>query len=111
MTTYGEKSVNAQPLQWMRGDIFRAYSPQAVKIYTDSEHSADYKLDGITTDGTTSVATVLSADDGNGLGWEDGTHYFYAVYPSPILTGFQSTLTEGGKRFVQIVIFIIHATR
>lgn len=104
-TAYGSidsDSQNYQMLNWVAGDVFRVYSPQAVKIYTDSEHFADYKVDNITTDGTTSVAKVLSADDGNGLGWDDGTNYFYAVYPSPAVSGAESIISAGAGNAVTV---------
>ena len=90
-TSYGDIEGNTQSYQmlnWVEGDMIRLYSPQAVKIYTESDHFADYLVSSVTTDGTTSVAQMLSADDegttnGNGLGWAEGTNYFYAVYPSP----------------------------
>lgn len=47
---------------------------------------------------------MLSADNGNGLGWldSDDTHYFYAVYPSPGVTGAQSTIAAGEGNAVTV---------
>ena len=104
-TAYGDiggSTQDYQMLHWESGDRIRVYSPQAVKIYTDDEHFADYKVDGVRTDGTTSVATLLSSDDGNGLGWqESGTHYFYSVYPSTDING-SSTITAGSGNAVTV---------
>lgn len=104
-TAYGDISGNTQDYQmlnWVSGDVIRVYSPQAVKIYTTNEHFADYKVDGVKTEGTTSVATLLSSDDGNGLGWqESGTHYFYSVYPSTDING-SSTITAGTGNSVTV---------
>ena len=104
-TAYGDISGNTQDYQmlnWESGDVIRVYSPQAVKIYTADVHFADYKVDGVKTEGTTSVATLLSSDDGNGLGWqESGTHYFYSVYPSTDING-SSTITAGTGNSVTV---------
>ena len=104
-TAYGDISGDTQDYQmlnWVSGDRIRVYSPQAVKIYTTNEHFADYKVDGVKTEGITSVATLLSSDDGNGLGWqESGTHYFYSVFPSTDING-SSTITAGTGNSVTV---------
>lgn len=99
-TEYGgieDSGQSYEYLHWVSGDRIRVYSPQAVKIYTADVHFADYKVDGIRTDtdNKTSVATLLSFDDGNGLGWgEENPHYFYSVYPSPAVNS-NITIEEG----------------
>lgn len=83
-TSYGSIDgidQNYQMLNWVEGDKIRLYSPQAVKIYTDSEHFADYQVSTIETESTVSIARMLAV--GNGLGWTEGMHYFYGLYPSP----------------------------
>lgn len=90
-TSYGSIDGTGQAFQmlnWEEGDRIRLYSPQAVKIYTENEHFADYEVNTTETVGTVSIARMLAVEEqssagSNGLGWTEGMHYFYGLYPSP----------------------------
>lgn len=103
-TVYGDienTSQTYQMLHWAEGDVVRIYCPQAGLQEDASNHFDDCVVNGVSTSGTTSVATVASTHE-HGLVWgEDNPHYFYAIYPSTA-TNAASTIVAGAGNAVTV---------
>ena len=83
-TAYSGEIVSAggqeyERLNWVRGDVIRIWRANP------SPDWCDYQVDGITSEGRTSTATVLSpCGPKSRLRWgKDTPHSFRAMYPSP----------------------------
>lgn len=98
---YTVGAAKFERIDWVEGDRIEIYSPQALNA--DKSH---YKVVGMV-DGDESEIDVenkgedyasLERYQSSGLHWGDGTHYFYAMYPSQTLfEGMETTLQQGVK--------------
>lgn len=98
---YTVGTAKFERIDWVEGDRIEIYSPQALNA--DKSH---YKVVGMV-DGDESEIDVenkgedyasLERYQSSGLHWGDGTHYFYAMYPSQTLfEGMETTLQQGVK--------------
>ena len=68
-------------IDWEQGDRIRVASPQATRADDQDRHSADYQVEKVRTDGSSSFASVVP-DGSAGLCWGEGEHTFHAVYPA-----------------------------
>lgn len=81
--TYTDGVLTKERIDWTNGDLVTVYSPEATK--SDWTHYADYRIVSHTTstDNLMSHGVVAPVEsDGAGLTWEEGTNYFYGMYPS-----------------------------
>ncbi len=69
-------------IDWEKGDRIRIASPQAHRADGDERPFADYRVETVRTDGSSSFATV-TPDGPSGLCWGEGEHSFHAVNPAP----------------------------
>ena len=83
-TAYGEDGTGTgfQYINWINNDQIRIVSAQCTPTT-----SADYTVSRTGHQGNFDYGTVSS---GSPLFWGEGTHTFYAVYPSPAVTGYCS---------------------
>ena len=87
-------------IDWQEGDLIRIYCGQ---VSEPSDKFADYRVTGdIKASGSNSTARIEGAD-GVGLRWGEGSHTFYAVFPSPdnngVVTGIDvSPYASGGVK-------------
>ena len=97
--TVGEAKF--ERIDWVEGDRIEIYSPQALNA--DKSH---YKVVGMVEGDETENNGENKGEDyasleryqSSGLHWGDGTHYFYAMYPSQtVFEGMESTLQQGVK--------------
>lgn len=98
---YTVGTAKFERIDWVEGDRIEIYSPQALNA--DKSH---YKVVGMVDgdesekDGENKGIDYASLEryQSSGLHWGDGTHYFYAMYPSQtVFEGMQSTLQQGVK--------------
>ncbi len=81
-TEYGDVSGTKQPINWINGDKFTVYCPEALVSDSDAEE-VDYK---VSTSGSSSSVSPDNPDVQLMWGGE-GTHTFYAAYPAGTLDG------------------------
>lgn len=79
---YNVESRTYERIDWVpQADMIRIHCEEAAVAQT-----SDYIVTGRTDDGKNSRATLATVKSGN-LEWgPGGTHYFYALYPSPLMT-------------------------
>lgn len=79
----GLPSEGQQLISWNEGDVIRVYSPQAY-LYGDTDtHETDFRVKSFNNAGLVSTATITPSAEANSLQWGEGTHSFYAMYPTP----------------------------
>lgn len=98
---YTVGTAKFERIDWVEGDRIEIYSPQALNA--DKSH---YKVVGMVDDDESEDDGENKGEDyasleryqSSGLHWGDGTHYFYAMYPSQTLfEGMETTLHQGVK--------------
>ena len=98
---YTVGTAKFERIDWVEGDRIEIYSPQALNA--DKSH---YKVVGMVDDDESENDGENKGEDyasleryqSSGLHWGDGTHYFYAMYPSQTLfEGMETTLQQGVK--------------
>ena len=80
----GVVTSNFERIDWVAGDEIRIRSNVAQT--EGGDYYADYTLGTITASGSNS-ASKATPDGGHGLLWGDGTHDFWAAYPSTATVG------------------------
>lgn len=75
-------SDGVERIDWEKGDRIRIASPQAFRADDPACHFADYRVEKVRTDGSSSFATV-TPDGPAPLLWGEGDHDFHAVFPAP----------------------------
>ena len=96
----GQVVDKIERIDWQEGDLIRIYCGQ---VSEPSDKFADYRVTGdIKASGSNSTARIEGAD-GVGLRWGEGSHTFYAVFPSPdnngVVTGIDvSPYASGGVK-------------
>ena len=71
----------AERIDWLSTDKIRILSPQAT-LLDGSDKYADYQVN-VSGSGTDQTHSASIAPIGNGLQWGEGSHNFFALYPSP----------------------------
>lgn len=87
----GDIVGSVERIDWESGDKIRIACNQ---VSEPSSKYADYLLESISSDGRYSSAKigVSTEDNAVGLRWGIGDHNFYAVYPSPLMSGVTRSL-------------------
>ncbi|SKC49381.1 Fimbrillin-like [Bacteroidales bacterium WCE2008] len=90
----GTVSGGIERINWVDGDRISVYCDQV----SDAVKSSDYVIDAptITNSGRYSSASIVPAN-GNGLHWGNGSHRFYAMYPSGGITKSGNNVVMSGS--------------
>lgn len=93
----GEKVGGVERIDWVAGDILRIYCGEGTMGGSSNRHYCDYAVTAASSSGSSvCTATINPATDLHGMQWGTGTHYFYAMYPSPATEGLEGVSFEDG---------------
>lgn len=88
-TSYtGVKDGTQERIDWTDGDIIRIASDKATVLNSSpAKHWSDFRVTSSTPSGATCRAVIQPSSDPNSLQWADGDNTFWAMYPSPSMSG------------------------